>query len=481
MSDHNLLLYTDGSFRDSVAGWGIHGYLYLDTPMSSKANLKAQPTSKGYRDVAVDETCSVVSYVDMFGPVPGLQTNNTAELLAVIKALDYALTKNVKSLKILLDSDYVRKSIQSYLPKWIETNWVKSDGTEVKNRILWEEYLIVDAKWKSTGRNLELIKVKGHSGEFGNDRADINALRGRDALEDKVFETEGIEINKVKKIQLNPLVLESRLLFSTHEPANSEYYYLYNLGTLHGFGIVANKDSAKEKLAKADLILGRRIAEATFSVYKAIESDEYLEFLKDMHRTALGRAEPELAILHLGNACNAKQRQQIESLGLPGLLIHEDIQTLSTPQMNLISRTLNPPRLANDAILLFNDLKRLLDDYLDNTLGKSVTVLDITDELYYEVGKGEKKTYKLSKSITNATKYIDLKTDIAKVSTLVRLVLTTDIPSRNQLNKLGDTVSKVSLLVSMIGPHSYTYSVVFSTTDGSAIYSSPYTQLITKI
>lgn len=481
MSTTHLILYTDGSFKNGKAGWGVHGYEYNVEPMTSKANLKAQPTDKGYKDVPTAETCTVVKYIDIFGPVVGTQTNNTAELLAVIKAMEFALTKKSGSLSILLDSDYVRKSIESYLPKWIESKWVKSDGAPVKNRDLWETYIATDVKWKATGRTLKLIKVKGHSGEFGNDRADMNALRGRESIEDRLYETDGIVVNKVKKIQLNPLILESRLLFPTKEPADTPYYYTYNLGTLHSFGIVANKDSAKEKLAKADLILGRRIAEATFSVYKADEPEEYLDLLKNLHRESMERDEPELAIIHLGNACNAKQRQQIESLGLPGLLEHSDIQTISTPTMDLVSRTLNPPRLANDAVLLFSDIKRTLDNYLDSKLGKAVTVIDITDSFYDTVGKGEKACYRLSKSITSTTKYIDLNPVIAGHKTLVRLVLTIDLPSRNQLNRISPNLEKLDLLISMTGPSSYTYSVVFKTKDGSAIYTSPYTQLITRI
>ncbi|MFO5836887.1 hypothetical protein ACLBSM_32880, partial [Klebsiella pneumoniae] len=59
------------------------------------------------------------------------------------------------------------------------------------------------------------------------------------------------------------------------------------------------KATAKDKLAKADLILGRRISEATFSVYKANEPDEYLQLLINMHTEALGTEKPELSIINI--------------------------------------------------------------------------------------------------------------------------------------------------------------------------------------
>lgn len=478
--DKRLILYTDGSFRNKKAGWGVHGYTYTLEPLKAKANLKQQPTENGYQDVDAPGTCTVVNYVDAFGKVDKNPTNNTAEIMGAIRALEFAHEKDIKHLKLMLDSQYVIDSITSYITKWIANAWKKSDGEPVKNKGLLIRLKELKDSYEALGYHLEFIKVKGHSGNLGNDKADINALRGLEAEEDCFFETFGEEINKVKKIQLNPLILESRLIFPTQEDEVVKYYYTYNLGRLHGFG-TKPKDTAKDKLAKADLLLGRRMSEATYSVYKAEEPDEYLELLKGLHREALGKKEPELAIINLTNACNAKQRQQIESLGLPGLLVHEDIHCLATPQMALVSRTLNPPRLANDAISVFNILEKLLDDFLLESLGESITNLDITDQLFETEEKGKKTSSRVKKDITNNTPYLEIKVTLPKSEALVRLVFSIDIPTRNQLVKIAPDITSVNLLVSMTGPCSYIYSVVFKTTDGAAIYSSPYAQLITKI
>lgn len=478
--DKRLILYTDGSFRNKKAGWGIHGYVYTLEPLKAKANLKQQPTDRGYQDVDATQTCTVINYIDGFGRVVKNPTKNTAEIMGAIRTLEFALDREIKHLKVMLDSQYVIDCMTVFAPKWIANNWKRSDGEPVKNKVLLQQLLDLKSKYEAFCDHLEFIKVKGPSGDLGNDKADINALRGLEAEDDCNFETKGEEINKVKKIALNPLILESRLLFPTHETKEVVYYYTYNLGRLHGFG-TSNKDSAKDKLAKADLLLGRRTAEATFSVYKADEPDEYLEFLKGLHREALGKREPELAIINLTNTCNAKQRQQIESLGIPGLLVHEDIHCLSTPQMALISRTLNPPRLANDAVSTFNILEKLLDDFLQGNLGKSVSVLDITDVFFEREDKGKKTSSRLRKDIVNNTPYLEVKTKVSDSDALVRLVLTIDVPSRNQLAKIAPDIQAVTLLTSMTGPCSYIYSVVFKTDDGSAIYSSPYTQLITKL
>lgn len=475
MEKNNLILYTDGSFRDRKAGWGFHGYFYTREPMKSKANLKAQPTEYGYKDVSVEETCTPTQYVDSFGPVEKNPTNNTAELKAVIRALEFADKHNVKDLKLFIDSDYVRLGLLEHVKKWIKNNWVNSKGEPVKNQKLWKTLLEEYSKWNNKEKKIELVNVKGHSGDFGNDKADVNALRGIQVESDRFYKTDSIEINKVKKIDISPLILETRLLFSTVEPDNAKLtYYSYNLGRLHAAGI-SQKHSAKQKLVLSDLLIGRRISEATLSVYKTKEPEDYMDFIKELHVKALGTSEPELVIVDLNNACAARQRQQIESLGLDGLIIHDDIKVISTPELALISRTLNPPRLAYDAIQTFTNLERILDEYLEDRLGNSIKVMDITD-LFYK--KDKKDNFTLLKSITNQTKHLDFNFELKGTQRYIKIIPSIDIPVRNQLNKIAKIIKCVKLLVNMNGPNTYSYSVIFETEEGSAIYSSPYVQQI---
>lgn len=473
-----IVLYTDGSFRQNVAGWGVHGYTYNDIPMKSKAALKQQPTKNGYKDVGVEETCTVVDYIDAFGKVTDNPTNNTAELSAAINGFKLALKTDAKELTILLDSEYTRKGLQEWIPKWIKNNWLKADGAPVANADLWKELNALKGEWLGRGNKLEMTWVKGHSGDIGNDKADLNALRGGGSTAPVEVKAEANEINKPKKKPMSPLIMESRALFMINngmEPTG--FYYLYNLGRMHNAGF-RPKDSSKDKLAKADLLLGRRISEATFSVYKADGKDDYIEELIELHTKAYGTGNPEIGILNLANACSAKQRQRIESMGLEGLLRFDDIRVLATPEMALISRTLDPPRMSNDAIGEFNILERRLTEYLDGTLGESVVKIDITSYFYEEVTNGKKTVTQLKKSITQNTEIVEIPIDYKDEKIKIRLILNLDIPSRNQLNRIQSDSVKVELLVVAIGPFAYSYSTVFKTTEGAAIFSTPYTQFI---
>lgn len=476
-----IVLYTDGSFRHNVAGWGVHGYTFKNEPMKAKAATKQQPTSLGYEDVTVDQTCTVIDYIDAFGRVEGRATNNTAELTAAIEGFKIALKSGATNLVLRIDSEYVRKGLTQWVQKWIRENWVKVDGTPRENKELWLELLAHEKSWKDRGYEYQAIWVKGHSNDIGNDKADVNAARGGGCAPNAVVEVkqDGEKVNKLKKKPVSPLLLETRMIFGINTGKEPDgYYYTYSLGRMHNAGHKP-RDTAKDKLAKSDLLFGRRISEASYCVYKANELDEYLETLQKLHADVYGTENPELAIVNLANACNAKQRNNIETLGADGLLKFDDIYLLATPEMGLISRTLNPPRMANDGIFEFNNLEMRLNNYLNGTLGESVETFDITSH-FYEVIEGKKTVTQLKKSITQATPHVDIPITYKGRKINIKLCLAIDIPSRNQLNRIACDKVKVELLVSPLGPCAYSYSTVFVAEDGAAIFSAPYAQFLFK-
>jgi ribonuclease HI len=476
-----IVLYTDGSFRHNVAGWGVHGYTFKDEPLKSKAATKQQPTSEGYKDVPLDETCTVVDYIDAFGRVEGRATNNTAELTAAIEGFRIALKSGAQNLVFRMDSEYVRKGMTQWVQKWVKEGWVKADGTPRENKELWLELLEVQKQWVERGYKYNAIWIKGHSNDLGNDKADVNAARGGGCAPDATVEVkqDGAKVNKLKKIAVSPLILETRMVFGINSGKEPDgYYYTYNLGRMHNAGHKP-RDTAKDKLAKSDLLFGRRIAEATYCVYKANEPDEYLEHIQKLHASVYGTENPELAIINLANACNARQRNNIELLGADGLLKFDDIYVLATPEMGLVSRTLNPPRMANDGIREFNAMEIRLNEYMAGKLGSSVDVIDITSH-FYEVVVGKKTVTQLKKSITQNTPHMDIPVKYKGRPINIKLVLGIDIPSRNQLNRISSEGVKVELLISPLGPLAYSYSTVFVTEDGSAIFSAPYAQFLFK-
>ena len=105
-------------------------------------------------------------------------TNNSMELMAVIEALS-CLKERVEAF-LYLDSEYVIKGIKEWLPKWKSNGWKSSNNKPIKNADLW--YRLDEQLQKHT---ISIFKVKGHSGDPGNDLADLLANKGVDSIRQK--------------------------------------------------------------------------------------------------------------------------------------------------------------------------------------------------------------------------------------------------------------------------------------------------------
>ena len=104
-----------------------------------------------------------------FGALHGV-TNNQMELVAVIHALSMCLDYELINDDILLfsDSAYVVNGVNNWIKGWKKKNWKKADGSNVLNIELWKKLDYLQSKFNK----LEILKIKGHSGNKGNEEAD---------------------------------------------------------------------------------------------------------------------------------------------------------------------------------------------------------------------------------------------------------------------------------------------------------------------
>jgi ribonuclease HI len=102
-------------------------------------------------------------------------TNNRMELTAAIEALN--ALKGASNVVLHTDSKYVMDGIREWMPNWKKRGWKTSNKKPVKNKDLWqaldEAAARHDIQWKW---------VKGHDGNFGNEKADELANLGVDEL-----------------------------------------------------------------------------------------------------------------------------------------------------------------------------------------------------------------------------------------------------------------------------------------------------------
>tara|TARA_A100001388_G_scaffold274347_1_gene257834 strand:- start:12321 stop:12752 length:432 start_codon:yes stop_codon:yes gene_type:complete len=140
-----VIIYTDGACRGNPGpgGWGVL--------------IKYKEHSK-----------------EMYGG-DASTTNNKMELTAAIEAL-----KEIKEpCEIILytDSKYVLKGIEEWIHNWKKRGWKGSNRKPVKNIELWKK--LDELRDKHT---IKWNWVKGHSGDPGNETADMLANRGIDEL-----------------------------------------------------------------------------------------------------------------------------------------------------------------------------------------------------------------------------------------------------------------------------------------------------------
>lgn len=104
------------------------------------------------------------------------QTNQRAELTAILRAIDIA--PRHRDVTIITDSRYAIDCVTVWFINWRRNNWMTRDNKPVENKDLVESILV-----KIEERNELRVKtvfewVKGHNKDHGNEEADKLAVNG---------------------------------------------------------------------------------------------------------------------------------------------------------------------------------------------------------------------------------------------------------------------------------------------------------------
>lgn len=141
----SIVIYTDGACKGNPGpgGWGVLLQYKLNNKIREKELYGGQPNT----------------------------TNNRMELLATIVALE--ALKKPSTVLLYTDSKYVSQGITQWIANWKAKGWKTAAKKSVKNQDLWCRLDIATTKHK-----IDWVWVKGHSGNKGNDRADMLANKG---------------------------------------------------------------------------------------------------------------------------------------------------------------------------------------------------------------------------------------------------------------------------------------------------------------
>ncbi|NJK72933.1 MAG: ribonuclease HI [Microcoleus sp. SU_5_6] len=114
---------------------------------------------------------AVVCYADgnchELGGADPQTTNNRMEMQAAVAALEFfANSGQTEPVTLYTDSEYVKNGITKWIQGWKNKGWKTSTGKDVVNQDLWH---LLD---KLNSRQVKWEHVRGHSGDFYNDRCD---------------------------------------------------------------------------------------------------------------------------------------------------------------------------------------------------------------------------------------------------------------------------------------------------------------------
>lgn len=432
---NKLTIYTDGSTAPTNPG----------------------PSGYGFHAVRADQT------YDGFGPVGTTATNNRAEMVAVIKALEYSLAQTgVTSVDILSDSKYIVNNLK-YVSRWRAADWTLPSGNSIKNI---DEWILISNKiseLEGLGVQVSIKWVKGHVGIAGNERADANANLGRVALaEQGVVQdvvqstTESATVPKVKKAKkpvINPLLSGKRLFMKTNVPSrlkSGEYLYCTTsyLDRKEDKGKNAGKNSAQSHLGIticADPIVELEVLKTAFErktegAIIPTMSDLTLVTKAD---TWIGLTNPETRLSRRG-----------------GLVV--------SPENVVLGTVVNPPLLIYKLEQQFLFGLKILQEHTTNN---DYTSLDVTDYFFESVKDKQKIAPAFKQELRSIT--IDVSSITNKKSNIT-LTLGVDIPVRGNFLAMARIKyappTSVKLVVWDVTKRSLRCAIVISHNDSTAIF-----------
>jgi ribonuclease HI len=119
------------------------------------------------------------------------QTNQRAELTAILRALDIA--PRHREVTIYTDSKYSIDCVTNWYRNWVKNGWVNSKGKPVENKDLVAEIRERIEERERMGKATFFVWVKGHAQNEGNIAADRLAVEG--ALSGRALEPDAEKVN----------------------------------------------------------------------------------------------------------------------------------------------------------------------------------------------------------------------------------------------------------------------------------------------
>ena len=458
-----FIAYTDGGCRPTnpgYGGYGFHGYVYSDQPpKKGTGNSKVHPTAEGYSDKKTDPAVKPLHYVDGYGSIAGMVTNNVAEITAASWALKQAQEYPLQKVTIVTDSKGVVEAANTWIGNWMRNNWTKSDGSPVANKEYWIHLNDNMDVLRKKGIEVEFKWIKGHNDHVGNEAADklatMGVMRCRKGETFNQVTTDPPEGYWNKVPDRHPLLAHRTLYMASdathHTPGE---YYLGN----HG---------------KEDELLGTRRADGAYA-YVNTPPDPAIEAVRSkVAEMAKGR----------NTVLGIKLDQVFERETNGYLMKYGDICLYQSHPIKLdlcfldktpVVTDYHPPRLSLRAV---DSLTELKDIFLRATVNKDplFTRTDITQS-FFEVQK-EKPTLKKEVLVGQATWTVEIKNGINEAPTKLDLAMGIDCPGRNALKKMEELNPTIEIITWAESDKMIRFACLCSMDGASGIFAGMYSNI----
>lgn len=469
------VLYPDGGGNNNtrICGWGVHGYIAKPDAESTEAKKNYVFGYGGFVDVSEierDDDIPKLSPVVEINAYGGLvdTTSNIGELTALRVALAFAeelIGQGVaKGVSIKQDSLYAINTYK-FIDRLAANNWIKQDGKQIVNRDIIEPMFEIK---KRLGKRVNISHVKGHSGEPGNDKADMLATAGvalaNRGSSESIIDTlilDSTTDTKPKKVDVNPLLKQPVYTFVTNVDnvvPNLKGYKLYTFATLF-----------------KETVQGQPHSMSGYSVVAVPNKEPVLELIRERHNT-INTTGHDIIEVNTTQVFRPSTYHLINDHQELFLKHNKDgfVDSLTVGGIR-ISGSFNPPLKAFSTLDIINQLTDILASKIDGSITNNAHIYlnDITDRLF---SKGAKGKVKLNPEIAGE-KVLDIiaeHTCVGYKPARLKLMFGIDIPDISLLRALVNSDAKVEVGTLRKSDNVFTHFTIVTTSEGSAIFCSCY-------
>jgi len=450
MSEQKLFVaHCDGGSRPNpgYSGYGIFGYTLVPSKRPNKTKhpvkTKLNFTSNGIKEEKDTESYETVDIIEHIGSINNLSgTNNLAEMTAFIVTMKLAISLKVTHLKVITDSNYVVLNFNEHLEKWKNRDWKRADGSPIAHRAEWETIDSLSNELASLNCKIEVTWVKGHSGDHGNELADLYSVIGSNYAR--------IQFEEKSEV-FSPIAYSNISSYKEYKDSLTDkdiiYYFrdlFFSSATINdaNYCFLSTSDNPNEQ--------GRRDTSSIFLTNVGYVP-ELVNRVKALYRSVPRNYTANCCIKL--NKLEDRELSRLASLvGIEKLL--RPVQHNGTTSFHLVKDNTAFVTEFNQEFPYITEVSRIFNNSLDvstvpnNPLIKEV---DVT-ELFISEGKiafsNQVKDIDLTDIVTNSPSDSIYFKDLTFVNKLLATV-GKDIPNYLALKSLESTVNKVSAIIEL--------------------------------